>query len=514
MFHSVRWRLLLNSLAVSLAAILAVGVVTLFLVNSHFKHQEQQYLEEQAAQLIIPLQTALHWDNDPQTLRTMVNLALFTSRVRVRLLDPQGQLLADSGSLRDLPVMGTFTEEVGPAVSAGGFHAYVDPQGRVAFFTPGTEFPLPGPASPAAGDVIAGQRPLVVQSQRPPINDVSNTTIRKPLYVQNQLAGYAEFSEGPALGQVVIGSIRRALLGGSVVALALAVVVGLLSARQVTQPLQALGSAVDQMAAGDLSARATPSHLDEINRLANQFNGMAAQLSQTITALEADRAALRRLIADASHELRTPLTALKTFNELMGQEQAAEPTATFVRESNRQLEQLDRLTTGLLDLSRFEARLSGTNFATEDVRPAVTAAVQRLRPLAEAKGQSLHLSLPETPLALPHDAAAIERAASNLVNNAIKYSPAGGRVEVSLAQDDNLACIAVRDNGPGIPASEQPFIFDRFYRGRGQKAEGSGLGLAICREIAAIHQGSITFASQEGEGSTFTICLPLRPNDS
>jgi signal transduction histidine kinase len=509
MFRSVRWRLLFNSLAVSLAAILAVGVVTLVLVNGYFERQERLYLEERAAQLALPLEDALRWGNDPQTLQTIVQLALFTSQVRVRLLDPDRELLADSGSLSELPIVEPFTDQVAPSA---GFHAYVDMDGRIVFFGPGAELSVTNPNFPPTGEFVAGGGggpAPVVRSFRPPINVVSDTTIEKPLYVQNQLVGYAEFSEGPALGQVVVGSIRRALMGGSVVALALAVVVGLLSAQQVTQPLQALGTAVDRMAVGDLSARAAPSHLDEINRLADQFNGMAGQLSQTINALEADRAALRRLIADASHELRTPLTALKTFNELMGQEQTAEPATTFVRESNRQLEQLDRLTTGLLDLSRFEARLSGTNFAIEDVRPAVTAAVQRLRPLAAAKGQALQLSLTETTLALPHDAAAIERAVSNLVNNAIKYTPVGGRIEVTLTGRDNLACIAVSDNGPGIPAGEQPFIFDRFYRGRGQKGEGSGLGLAICREIAAIHQGSIAFSSQEGQGSTFTICLPL-----
>lgn len=520
MFRSLRWRLLLNSLAVSLAAILAVGVITLLLVDNHFKQQEQQYLHDLANRFIGPLELALLSANDQQTLQTMVELARFTNQVRVRLYDQQGNLLADSGPVDERLAIEPFTDQVQSA-PAGGFHAFVDPEGRIQFFSAEADVPFNDAGLASGGDFVVGPGvvgpgvapiPLIIQSSRLPISAVSDTSIRRPLFINNRPVGYAELSEGPALGEVVIASIRQALLGGSVVALVLAVVVGLLSARQVTQPLQALGTAVDQMAAGDLSARVPNSYLTETNRLAGRFNSMAAQLSQTINALEADRAALRRLIADASHELRTPLTALKTFNELMGQEPrlaGAEPSATFVRESNRQLEQLDRLTTGLLDLSRFEARLSGTNFATDDLRPAVTAAVQRLRPLAETKQQKLELTLPETAVPLPHDAAAIERAVSNLVNNAIKYSGDGGRVEVTLSAEDNQACIAVTDNGPGIPTSEQSFIFDRFYRGRGQKAEGSGLGLAICREIAAIHQGNIAFTSQEGQGSVFTICLPL-----
>jgi signal transduction histidine kinase len=263
------------------------------------------------------------------------------------------------------------------------------------------------------------------------------------------------------------------------------------------------------MASGNLRVQAPPSQLREFDHLAGQFNQMAGRLSQSIAELEADRTALRRLIADASHELRTPLTALKTFFELIRQETLGEPEATFVRESQRQLAQLDRLTGDLLDLSRLEARLSGTNMAMGDIRPAVAGAVQRLRPLAVARQQGLELQMPDRAVEVAHDAAAVERAVSNLIHNAIKYTPAGGQVRVSVTDQGDGVAVEVSDNGPGIPAAEQPFILERFYRGRGQRNDGSGLGLAISQEIATIHGGRLSFESQEGEGSTFRLWLPF-----
>jgi signal transduction histidine kinase len=507
MFRSVRRRLLLNSLLVSLAAIVAVGVATLLLVERHFEQQERQYLEERAGRFVQPIADALMW-GDTAMVRQVTTFALLTSQVRVRVVDAEGNPLADSGSPADLQLGEPLLQG---ALPAAALQFYVDEQGLVRSV-------IPGPPAAEVGSLEgqpAGQMPglellppALGVRPAPPVSEPSDTQVRLPVYVDDRLVAYVEASEGPAFGQVIIDSIRRALLAGSALALALAVGVGLVSAQQVSQPLQSLGTAVDQMAGGNLRVQAPQSGLHEFDRLAGQFNEMAGRLSQTIAELAADRAALRRLIADASHELRTPLTALKTFNELILQEALDEPNATFVRESQRQLAQLDRLTGDLLDLSRLEARLSGTDLALADLRPAVAGAVQRLRPLALARRQNLALQLPEQAAAVAHDAAAMERAVGNLVHNAIKYTPAGGEVRVCLRGEGEGVVVEVADNGVGIPAAEQPFIFERFYRGRGQKGDGSGLGLSISQEIAIIHGGRLSFESREGEGSTFRLWLP------
>jgi signal transduction histidine kinase len=264
------------------------------------------------------------------------------------------------------------------------------------------------------------------------------------------------------------------------------------------------------MAAGEYDARAPASHLKEYDQFANQFNIMADRLGETIISLEADRSALRRFIADASHELRTPLTALKTFNQLLSDQVDLEdePKATFIAESGVQIAQLDQLTSDLLNLSRLESRLSGTDFVLSDLRQPIERAVQANLPLSEEKNQEFEVQLPAEPLILSHDPSAIERAVSNIVANAVRYSPTKSKVGIRLSEDESAAYLTVSDNGPGIPEEEQPYIFDRFFRGRNHKIEGSGLGLSIAQEIAMIHGGEIRLQSEGGQGSTFTLELP------
>lgn len=476
MNYSVRRRLLVNSLLVSLVAIAAAGLVTYGLFWRYFVRGEQQYLQSQANLMLEPLEDTLLRGDQP-AVEKFVRDRAFLARLRAKLFDVNGNLLVDTGR---------FDPSRLPVGQAGGTGQPLPPNAALPGSTVNTPF-------------------------TPPISD---EVMRFPLYQQNQLMGWLELSEGPAVGEPVLRDTRYLLLAGSAAALLLAGFVGLWSARQVTKPLAELGAAADRMAQGDLAARAPDSSLNEFQQLAGQFNSMAGRLEQTIAALEADRVVLRRLIADASHELRTPLTALKTFNELLQQDNAAatEPSATFIRESGRQLGQLDHLTTNLLDLSRLEARLSGTNFVRADVRAVVETAVWASRPLAEAKRQSLQLSVSDEPVMLSHDAAALQRAVTNLVHNAIKFSGHEGEIQVRLSKNESGVQIQVQDNGPGIPAAEQARVFERFYRGREQKEGGTGLGLAICREIVTIHGGELTVESQVGVGSTFTIHLPGEDN--
>ncbi len=511
MRRSIRWHLLLNSLAVSLIAIFAVGVVTLLLVRSYFNRQEEQYLRDRGDDLIPRLETALLRGSDAD-LQQIASLGLLAGHIRIRIVDRHGRLLADSGSFDDLTVAGLLPDRKAPLTA---FQIYLDDLGRLQGFG------LPFNDEQVLSEFLRGAPIWLPEDQllQPiapapgaPTTVVSKAEVRLPLRVNDRLAGYAELSEGPAYGQIIRDSIWRALIIGGIVAIAVAALAAVVSARQVTKPLTSLGSAASEMARGNLEARADGSKLKEIDTLASQFNRMASQLSDIIATLEADRAALRRFIADASHELRTPLTALKTFNELLAQDPAnhSEPTATFIGESGRQLNQLDRLTSDLLDLSRYEARLSGADFVFGDIRPVVQKTVQDLKPLSEAKNQRLELIVPPTAVTLDHDPTSLQRAVSNLLSNALKYTPDSGRVQLTLKTDATNAFINIRDNGLGIPREEQVYIFDRFYRGRGISESGSGLGLSIAREIAEIHGGSISFVSHEGEGSLFTLSLPLK----
>ncbi|MCO5196376.1 MAG: HAMP domain-containing histidine kinase [Anaerolineae bacterium] len=488
MLRSVRWRLILNSIVISLAAILAVGLVSLALVSAYFEQQERDYLEAQASVFMPSVTQALRHNNN-RDLNQVLAIASLLNQVRIRVIDQNGAVVADSGSRSAL----TYFDE-SMLQSPELFFGFVMGQGgRITDFSPFlTE-------SDASAD----------HSAQEALTSTSDTTLEVALLRGDQNVGHVEFSEGPAVGEGTIRSIQLALLGSSLIALLLAIVIGMLSARQVIRPLTALGAAADRMGSNDLTARAPGSKLAEYDQLATQFNRMADQLGGTIERLEAERAILRRMIADASHELRTPLTALRTFNELLADEVSAESdAATFVHESNAQINQLEQMTTSMLDLSRLEARLSGTDFVVVDVRRAVDQAVQTLRPLADEKGQTLTLLLPTAAVAYPHDPTALQQAISNLLHNAIKYSGDGGHIAVAMRKDDRGIHIAIQDDGDGIAAADQPYIFNRFYRSPQQAAGGTGLGLSIAREIVAIHGGEIAFTTAPDVGTTFTISLP------
>jgi signal transduction histidine kinase len=514
MRRSVRWHLLLSSLAVSMMAILAVGLVTFLLVDNYFSQQEEDFLSDRGESLVEPLEIVLRGGN-PADLQQIASFGLLANQMRVRILDARGSLLVDSGSFSDLiSVEPRFRK----SQIDSAFQFLMDDLGHLQGFG----FPMISGGESfesffrqPADSNIQNVLPSVTFAQQQPISDYSDVIVQMPLRVNNRVVAIAELSEGPAFGKAIRDSIQKALIAGGVVAIIVAGIAAIISARQLTRPLEALGGAANQMAEGNLSARAPSSNLKEYDRLATRFNTMADRLGATISSLEAERSSLKRFIADASHELRTPLTALKTFNQLLSQNVTPErePESTFIAESGLQINQLDQLTSDLLNLSRLEARLSGTDFTTEDIRPAIERSIQAIRPQSAIRRQKLIIELSEEPIVLSHDPAAIERAVDNLLSNAVKFTPEEGTIQICTTLDEEGVTIIVRDSGLGISPSEQLLIFERFYRGRNQKVDGSGLGLAISQEIAAIHGGRIEVESEEEKGSSFALILPLSASE-
>ncbi|HET6446101.1 MAG TPA: sensor histidine kinase [candidate division Zixibacteria bacterium] len=170
---------------------------------------------------------------------------------------------------------------------------------------------------------------------------------------------------------------------------------------------------------------------------------------------------------------------------------------------------MDRITSDLLDLSRLEARLSGTDLHLGDVRNPVFNAVHGLRDLIDARELTIQLDLPEEPVLARFDSAALEKALSNLIDNAIKYSAEGAKIAVWLSVKNSLALITVRDYGQGIPEEEMEIIIDRSHRGSNARGDGSGLGLAIVQEIIAIHGGELSARNEDDGGCIFEIDLPM-----
>lgn len=312
--------------------------------------------------------------------------------------------------------------------------------------------------------------------------------------------------------EATLGQIRSAIVGAGLLALVAAVVFGVVAARRVTAPIHRLRGVAGRVAQGELDERATASGVLEVDELAAQFNVMADRLSGTLRMLEADRDRLREFVADVSHELRTPIAALRLYTELQRDGQIDEATrAEFLQRSTEQIGRLEWLSTNLLDLSRIDAGIFPLDMREGDLRDPIQAVVQALSEDALARGIGLESLVPAGPVELRFDRERIVQLLTNLIGNALKFTPRGGSVSVRLDEGPDHVTIEVRDTGPGIPADELPRVFERFYRGTNTgeaRASGSGLGLAIVRSIVEMHGGEIDLTSVVGEGTAFRITLP------
>jgi two-component system, OmpR family, sensor histidine kinase BaeS len=290
---------------------------------------------------------------------------------------------------------------------------------------------------------------------------------------------------------------------------------GLLVGRSLSAPLLGLADAAERMGSGDLATRAPAAGSAETALLAREFNRMAERLESSFGELAAERDALRRFIGDASHELRTPITALKTFNELLS-EGAAEDRAArdeFLAESARQLARLERITHGLLDLSRLDGGVAALDVRAEPVTELLEDAACAYKRIAEERKVQLSLATCGPDLTVTCDRRRVESALSNLVDNALKHTPAGGTVELGAHNGHGAVTFWVCDTGDGIDAVDAPHVFERFYRGKNAASgDGAGLGLAIVRSVAQAHGGSAALESAPGQGTRFTITLPLVPS--
>jgi signal transduction histidine kinase len=244
--------------------------------------------------------------------------------------------------------------------------------------------------------------------------------------------------------------------------------------------------------------------------LARQASELAAQNERL---RELDRLK-DEFIATVSHELRTPLTSMIGYIELMRDEGMDGPNAgRFTEVVGRNAEQLLHLVGDLLFLSRMRSGRLAVDLRAADLAGIAAEAVAEMRPEAQRKNVALVLSASAVP-PFAADPGRITQLLGNLVSNAVKFTGDGGRVEVSIGVQDERAVLAVADTGAGIPAADRERIFERFYRSAGairQTVPGAGLGLTIVKAIVEAHGGSITVDSYEGQGSTFTVSIPLRP---
>ncbi|HLY26551.1 MAG TPA: HAMP domain-containing sensor histidine kinase, partial [Aggregatilineales bacterium] len=302
------------------------------------------------------------------------------------------------------------------------------------------------------------------------------------------------------------------LLQAGLIGLSVAFILSLLIARSVARPLQEVARAAVGVAAGDLDQQAPVSGPREVRALAESFNWMTEQV-------QASQQAQRDFLANVTHDLRTPLTSIQGFSQAIIEGVASNPSAAqrAAQIINDEAGRLNRMVQELLDLARVEAGRLTMRRHVVNLTDLLCATGERLTPRAAEKSLSLRVEVPQLPT-VAGDGDRLVQVYTNLVDNAIKHTPAGGMITLRAAPNGAGVVVQVRDTGEGIPATDLPHVFDRFYqvdksRQRAQR-DGAGLGLTITRGIIEAHGGRIWVESQEGVGTMFSTWLPALSSDA
>lgn len=303
------------------------------------------------------------------------------------------------------------------------------------------------------------------------------------------------------------------LAAASLFALASAGLMAYLLARGLVARLERLGAGAEALAEGDLSHRVEEGRPDELGQLARRFNRTADRLAATIAELEATLKAKRDLVANASHELRTPLASIQGHVESLLMQPNRDERREYLAVIQREAEQLSRLVDDLFLLSAADAGALPLDLQPVALGEVVEAVVESIGPVARRERQvTVTTSIAQDLGPALADRQRVVQVLSNLVRNALRYTPEGGLVAVRAEQQLPRAVVTVEDTGDGIPPEQLTRVFERFYRGddsRDRASGGAGLGLAIVRELVEAMGGEVSVESTVGQGSRFSFSLPL-----
>lgn len=294
-------------------------------------------------------------------------------------------------------------------------------------------------------------------------------------------------------------SINRVLFGAGLGVALLAILGGVLVARRATRPARALTEASRSLAAGDRSKRVPEEGPIEFEAMGRAFNAMAASLD------EEDRLR-RRFAADVAHELRTPLAILRSSVEGM-QDEVLAATPDQLASLHEEVLRLTRLVDDLETVAAADAVGFSLN-----VQPL---ALDRLGMEARTDfegafaSEGIALEVEVEPVEILGDPLRLRQVIDNLLSNALKFTPSGGTIALTIRRGEGEAIVTVADNGVGIPEGEVPHVFDRFFRGTNSRARGSGIGLSVAHDLVGAHSGTIAVDSKIGKGTTFTVRLPI-----
>src|ERR1043165_8337547 len=328
----------------------------------------------------------------------------------------------------------------------------------------------------------------------------------------DQNLGFAVVAEPLSVIEDGLRQLRSDFFAGVLLVLLLACAGGYFLARKSLAPIASMNSQTQRISAENLSARLDVTNpRDELGRLATTINDLLARLENSFKEQQ-------RFIADASHELRTPLAVLRGETEVaLGKERTVDEYQQSLSLIQDEAERLSRIVEDLFILARQPINTrAALNNERVSLNEAVRDCARAAQVLAFRKGVRLKVENDSPSIDLNGDEDLIKRMLLNLLDNAVKYTPAGGEISLALVRQNGNAEIVVRDTGVGIPAEAQPRVFDRFYRvdkARARAMGGAGLGLSIAQWIVEVHGGEITVTSAPGQGSSFTVLLPVKSAD-
>ena len=364
---------------------------------------------------------------------------------------------------------------------------------------------------------------LPVLGEDPRSNKVNKVFSVAPIQNGNKLEGYLYIVLGGETYDSIFNLLEssyllRSWLIAIFISVLIASIIGYLLFRYITRRVDVLSDAMESFKRTDftqpvlLPDRFDGRKGDEIDKLGSTFSHMSERIIQQVKLLQHNDVSRRELIANVSHDLRTPLASLQGYletllvkNDTLSESEKLEYIQTAYENSQR----LQKLITELFELASLENNDATLHFEAFSMSELAQDVSQKFKLLAKNKGIKLETKIPEMPVFVSADIGLIQRVLENLIDNAIKYTPHGGEVEIELNIGDSKISTIIRDTGQGISRHDEQHVFERFYRiEKHRNQDGSGLGLAIVKRIMQLHNSSISVAPARNKGTIFSFDLP------
>ncbi|OGW65745.1 MAG: hypothetical protein A3H49_02280 [Nitrospirae bacterium RIFCSPLOWO2_02_FULL_62_14] len=485
---SIRWKVALGTLLALSLGLAVAGILAFRSIERLELLRAEEALAARTGLIAFTLEPLLARSTDRPRLQVMARELGRQASARVTVIDHAGTVLADSDVADD-------------AVSRIDNHG-MRPEVRQAFAA--------GRGTDARLSDTTGRRTVYLALRVNPPGSAHPSIVRLglPLTLLEQRVHDLQGTLAIAFGVAFIVSVT----------------VSFLIARGLTRPLQDMAAVARQLAGGALGQRVQIRSGDEVGVLAATLNQMADQMDRDITALRRLEQVRKDFVANVSHELRTPLTSIKGYVEALldGAKDNPEEATRFLQIILKQSDRLNLILEDLLQLSQIESGM--VRFKRDPVH--LHALVERLlpliKPLADKKRQSLTVAIPPDLPPVSGDEDRLVQVLTNLLDNAIKYTPEGGTIGIAVglaalpAGDPAQVELSVTDTGIGIPEADRPRVFERFYRvdkARSREMGGTGLGLSIVRHIVEGHAGKIWVEGVQPTGSRFVLRLPIAESE-